>query len=186
MAAGKLSNGGVVVYSGTEAVRGISEFGIKRVHLEDSSVKEFESIADGSFFGKSTDNMEYYGPTKYVGTLWMSSMARRFPKIRFVTMSPGATMGTAATNNVSMFQRFFFKIAMKIFSYFGKAHGLEDGAKRYVDALVDDSYKSGVFYASIKATSGPVGDQGELYFSDLKDTKIQDNANQAIHHFIKV
>jgi hypothetical protein len=32
--------------------------------------------------------------------------------------------------------------------------------------------------------SGPMGDQGELHFSDLKDSKIQDNANQAIHDIL--
>jgi hypothetical protein len=31
--------------------------------------------------------------------------------------------------------------------------------------------------------SGPIGDQGEL-LSDLKDSTIQDNANQAIHDIL--
>jgi hypothetical protein len=36
-------------------------------------------------------------------------------------------------------------------SCFGKVHGVKDGAKRYVDVLTDEeTYKSGVFYASIK------------------------------------
>jgi hypothetical protein len=32
--------------------------------------------------------------------------------------------------------------------------------------------------------SGPIGDQGKLHFSDLQDSKIQDNANQAIHDIL--
>lgn len=33
---------------------------------------------------------------------------------------------------------------------------MEVGAKRYVDALLEDTYKSGVLYASRKGMTGPV------------------------------
>jgi hypothetical protein len=101
---------------------------------------------------KSKDhNMDSYGVIKYMGTLWMSYMARQHSDIRFITVSPGASQGTNATSNVSKSKRVFFKVAMKLMSFFGKAHGVKDGAKRYVDVLTDEeTYKSGAFYASIK------------------------------------
>ena len=61
---------------------------------------------------------------------------------------------------------------------------LEVGAKRFVDGISDERYKSGVFYASKGGKlSGEMVDQS-TFFTDLKNTSLQDNANEAIHHFI--
>lgn len=70
---------------------------------------------------------------------------------------------------------------------FGKTHGFDDATKRHVDALIDEeTYKNGVLNASVKGLGGKVGDQAVLYdFKDLKDEKIQNNANTAIHEFLK-
>ncbi len=63
-------------------------------------------------------------------------------------------------------------------------HGLEMGAKRYVDGLNDESYKSGVFYGSKKSVlTGPLVEQGTI-FDDLNNETFQDNVNAAIHRFI--
>ena len=65
-------------------------------------------------------------------------------------------------------------------------HKLEVGAKRFVDAILDERYKSGVFYASKEGKlSGDMVDQS-TFFTDLKNTSFQDNANEAIHHFTNV
>ncbi len=64
-------------------------------------------------------------------------------------------------------------------------HKLEVGAKRFVDAISDERYKSSVFYASKEGKlSGDMVDQS-TFFTDLKNTSFQDNANEAIYHFIK-
>ena len=63
-------------------------------------------------------------------------------------------------------------------------HKLEVGAKRFVDGISDVRYKSGVFYASKEGKlSGDMLDQS-TFFTDLKNTTFQDNANEAIHRFI--
>jgi hypothetical protein len=63
-------------------------------------------------------------------------------------------------------------------------HGVEEGAKRYVDTLNDDSYRTGVFYASEHAAlTGPLTDQG-VFFADLNNENYQDNAYKAIHSFV--
>ena len=68
----------------------------------------------------------------------------------------------------------------------GMVHTLEVGAKRFVDAISDERYKSGVFYASKEGKlSGDMVDQS-TFFTYLKNTSFQDNANEAIHHFIKL
>ena len=127
-----------------------------------------------------------YGITKLVATLWMSSMARKNPSVRFVTISPGGTVGTAFARDMSLFQQMMSVIIMPAMKLFGKMHSLDVGAKRYVDALLDDGedYKTGVFYASKKDVSGEVVDQ--IQFVDLyHNEQYQDNASIAVHKFIK-
>lgn len=67
----------------------------------------------------------------------------------------------------------------------GMVHKLEVGVKRFVDGISDERYKSGVFYASKEGKlSGDVVD-GSSFYTDLKNTTFQDNADKAIHRFIK-
>ena len=66
----------------------------------------------------------------------------------------------------------------------GMVHKLEVGAKRFVDGISDERYKSGVFYASNEGIlSGDLVDQS-TFFTDLRNTAFQDNADKAIHRFI--
>lgn len=180
----KLNN--VALYAGSEGARGVDEMGMKRPELKTSSADEFATVIDGSFFGEQTDPMEAYGYVKYTAALWMSSEARKNPNIRFITMSPGFTSGTAVMNDLPPGKRFMFKYIMLpiVAPLKGMIHKLEKGAKRYVYGINNESLISGVFYASkAKSLVGPVIDQGTL-FQDLKNTTFQDNANEAIHRFI--
>ncbi|WDD97537.1 SDR family NAD(P)-dependent oxidoreductase [Thalassomonas actiniarum] len=172
------------LYAGSEAARGVKEMGMKRPDLKTSSVDEFASICSGVFFGKTSDATVPYGPIKYMAALWMSSIARQHPDIRFITMSPGATTGTEGFNTLSPVKQYVMKGMMKVMLWLGKVHKLEVGAERYVDGLFNKSYKSGGFYASQSGLTGPIGDQAML-FADLDNETFQDNANEAIHRFIK-
>jgi NAD(P)-dependent dehydrogenase (short-subunit alcohol dehydrogenase family) len=136
----------VALYAGSEGARGVPKMRMKRPELKTSSVDEFASISDGSFFAKTNDPLVPYGPVKYVAALWMSSIARKYPDIRFVTMSPGSTSGTGAGNDLAPVMKFVFTlVGPKILPLFGLMHKLELGARRFVDGLNDESYKSGVF-----------------------------------------
>ena len=62
---------------------------------------------------------------------------------------------------------------------------IEVGTKRLVDGISDDQFKSGIFYASKEGKmTGEVVDQG-TFFADLKNNSFQENADRAIHRFIK-
>ncbi len=159
--------------------------GMKRPNLKTSSVEEFVSICDGSFFENKIEPRVAYGPIKYMAALWMSSLARKHPDIRIVTISPGQTSGTDVLKDFSPFMKFMFKFfSLLLLPMFGLLHKLEVGAKRFVDGLNNESYKSGVFYGSkAPILTGPVVDQGTI-FDDLNNKTFQDNANEAIHRFI--
>ena len=180
----KLNN--VALYAGSEGARGVDEMGMKRPDLKSSSVDEFAKVIDGSFFNNEMDPMEAYGYIKYVAALWMSSEARNNPDLRFITMSPGFTKGTAVMYDLPLRKKLMFKYIMLpiVAPLKGMVHKLEKGAKRFVDGINNESFTSGVFYASrAKSLVGPVIDQSTI-FPDLNNTTFQDNANAAIHRFI--
>jgi NAD(P)-dependent dehydrogenase (short-subunit alcohol dehydrogenase family) len=180
----KLNN--VAMYAGSEAVRGVKKMGMKAPTMKTSSEDEFAKVIDGSYFEKF-NGMQVYSYVKYVATLWMSSMARKHPSIKFISMSPGATRGTAVMNNLKGFEKVMFKyIGMPILMpLMGMSHKVDKGAARYVKAVNDESLTSGLFYASAKnSLVGPVTDQGP-FMADLGNLEFQDNANNAIHRFIR-
>lgn len=177
----------VALFAGSEAARGIKKMGMKQPKLNSSSSDEFASIIDGSYFNGKIDAMESYGLVKYMAALWMSSQARKNPNIRFITMSPGGTKGTAVMDDMSGIQKFMFKYIMMpfIMPMMGMAHSLETGAERFVNGINNGSLKSGVFYGSKKnVLTGVIVDQSE-FFPDLNNTEYQDNSDVAIHRFIK-
>ncbi|MES0807855.1 SDR family NAD(P)-dependent oxidoreductase [Roseibium sp. SCPC15] len=173
-----------VLYAGSEAARGIPKMGIAKPVLETSSVNEFASIADGSKFNAKSDPLELYANVKLMAALWMSSMARQHPHIRFVTMSPGGTTGTNGMDDLPFLKKLFFKhVGWVVMPLFGMMHGIDVGAKRYVDGLLNPKFESGRFYASGGGSpTGPLVDQTTIA-ADLDNTAFQDNAKQAIRLF---
>jgi hypothetical protein len=121
-------------------------------------------------------------------TMWMLSMARKYPNLKFVVVSPGNTKGTQAPNNLPPAMKFmmmYFMMPVVFPLMGGMVHKLEVGAKRFVDGISDERYNSGVFYASKEGKlSGDLVDQSTFY-TDLKNILFQDNADRAIHRFIK-
>jgi NAD(P)-dependent dehydrogenase (short-subunit alcohol dehydrogenase family) len=176
---------GVALYAGSEGARGAPKIGIPRPELSTGSIEEFISICDGSSFGQISDPMSPYCMVKLMGALWMSAMARKHPKVRFLTVSPGHTGGTQIAEDMAVLKKFLFKnVGFTILPFFGLAHDVEDGSKRYVDGLRDKRFKSGVFYASkAPVLTGPLVDQSTI-FDAFKNETFQDNAYAAIHNFI--
>ena len=177
----------VALYAGSEGARGVEDMGMIRPDLKTSSEDEFATVIDGTFFDDQVDPMEAYGYIKYIAALWMSSEARKNPNVRLITVSPGFTSGTAVMNDLPLAKRLMFKYFMLpiVAPLKGLVHKLEKGAKRFVDGINDDAFQSGIFYASKdKKLTGPVIDQATI-FPDLNNSSYQDNANAAIHRFIK-
>jgi NAD(P)-dependent dehydrogenase (short-subunit alcohol dehydrogenase family) len=186
LASGQLTK--TAIFAGSEGARGVPKMGIKRPALRTSSADDFADIITGkAYAGQKLDVFTAYGNAKYVGVQWMSSLARRFPDQRIVSVSPGGTQGTEAANDLPGPMRFFYNnIYLPVLApLFGLAHSLETGAKRMVNAVTDESQLSGHFYASKANTlTGPLVDQREI-FADLGNPTIQDHAAEAIYRFTR-
>ncbi len=184
--ANKINN--VAIFAGSEAARGISNMGIKKPSLKTSSVDEFASIIDGKFFVENKFKLsQAYSQVKYIGAMWIGSLARKTPALKIITLSPGGTKGTEGASAFPPFVQLLYNhvlmpVVMPLLGL--RHHSLETGAKRMVDGINNNSLKSGVFYGSKeKVLTGPIIDQGTI-FPDLKNEKFQDNASEAIHKFI--
>lgn len=177
----------VAMYASSEGVRGVKKMGMKKPDLKTSSVDEFVSLFDGSYFGQKPDGMEMYIHIKYAATLWMSAMARKYPNLKFISMSPGATGGTNVMDDLPLFKKIMFKYVgfPILMPMMGMVHSVEKGASRYVKAISDESLVSGKFYASAEnKLTGPVMIQ-DRFFPDLKNESFQENATKAIYRFVK-
>ena len=175
--------GEVAVLAGSEAARGLPKLRMKRPSFVSTSADELATVIDGSYFasGKGDFNLAF-GQAKYIGALWMAYLARQYPDLRFITVSPGATTGTQASNGVALPVRIAAKYVMPTL---GISHKLEVGAKRLVDGVTDPTLSSGVFYASAaNKLKGPLVNQADI-FPDLANPSFQDHANEAIHRFIR-
>jgi NAD(P)-dependent dehydrogenase (short-subunit alcohol dehydrogenase family) len=177
----------VALFAGSEAARGVPKMGMKRPTLSTSSVEEFESIIDGTYFDQIKFDLALaYGQVKYIGAMWMSSLARKNPALRFITMSPGSTRGTESANDFPKILKLFYNTILMpiVLPLMGMSHSLDEGTKRMVRGINDNSLKSGVFYGSgEKVLTGPVIDQS-IIFPDLKNELFQDNVYKAIHKYL--
>jgi NAD(P)-dependent dehydrogenase (short-subunit alcohol dehydrogenase family) len=171
----------IAVLTGSEAARGVPQLRIPRPTFNDSSVEEFASTIDGSFFrNRKFNTMLAYGQVKYLGALWMAALARRHPELRFITMSPGNTAGTEAMRDQPAPMRIIASrlVLPYVMPALGIGHKLGVGAARLVDAVTDSTLQSGRFYASAADTiTGPVIDQAEIV-PDLRDEAIRNTPTQ--------
>ena len=178
----------VAIFSSSETARGVPKLGLRKPRLNSYSVDEFASICDGTFLHGKMNFMIAYQYVKFLGALYIGAMARRYPELRLMTVSPGSTSGTEIYNNAPLSTRLIMKVAsvLPIKSLReGNFHSVEDGARRYVEALNDEAYKTGVFYASEQgALTGPMVDQG-TFFADLNNERYQANAYEALHRFVQ-
>ena len=175
--------GEVAVLAGSEAVRGVPKLRMKGPSWVSHSADEFATVIDGSYFaGHKPDFNLAFGQAKYIGALWMGYLARQHPDRRFVTVSPGNTTGTQAASDLPLPMRVGAKY---ILPALGLSHKLDVGAERLVDGVTDPTLSSGAFYASAANTlTGPLVNQAD-FLPDLANPSFQDNADEAIHRFIK-
>lgn len=173
------------VYAGSEAARGVPKMRIKCPKPQAFTVEEFDSMIRGEWFGLNADPMYVYAYVKYLAALWMSDMAKKHSNVRFVTISPGSTGGTQGAKDLPLPMKIMFKyVGPALLPLFGLMHSLEKGARRYVDVLFNESYKSGHFYASkASTTTSPTVDQSTI-LADFANEAYQQNASEAVYRHV--
>jgi NAD(P)-dependent dehydrogenase (short-subunit alcohol dehydrogenase family) len=173
------------VFIGSEAARGVPKLKIPRPEAN-LSVNGFVDIITGkAYAGKKVDIGAPYGAVKFVGALWISSLARRNPNVRLLTISPGNTGGTNVAHTMPRPMQIFlnYVFAPLLGPLLGLSHSLETGAAHIVNSIRDESLLSGHFYASKADTlTGRLVDQQDI-FSDVGNPVIQDRAFEAVHLF---
>jgi NAD(P)-dependent dehydrogenase (short-subunit alcohol dehydrogenase family) len=181
LAEGRLSE--VAVFAGSEAMRGVPKLRMKGPSFVSTSADELAAVIDGSYFANRRPDFSLaFGQAKYIGALWMGYLARQHPDRRFITVSPGNTTGTGAPSDLPLPMRI---VAKHVMPALGLAHKLDVGAKRLVDGVTDPTLPSGAFYASgANKLNGPMVNQAD-FLPDLANPSFQDNANEAIHRFIR-
>jgi NAD(P)-dependent dehydrogenase (short-subunit alcohol dehydrogenase family) len=177
-----------IVYSGSEAARGVAAMGIDPPKMP-NSVNDYTSLIDGSAF-KTYEPRHVYAYVKGMAALYWSAFARENPEYYVLTVSPGGTRGTeiASQPGMSKPMQIAFPLLMKVFGVFGNSHPLSVGAKRYVDAVNREGafheFESGTFVASVRGTAGHVGDQTKVpHGAVYADIATQDAMYQAIREF---
>ena len=149
----------VAVFAASEAARGVPKLRVKGPSFVSTSTDELTTVIDGSYFAdRKYDRNLAFGQVKYIGALWMAYLARQYPDLRFITVSPGNTTGTEAAAG----RRHRYVCGQAHHAPPGFAHKLEVGSKRLVDGVTDPKLSSGVFYASAaNKIKGPLVDQAD-------------------------
>lgn len=182
---GKLSETGSVMYVASFAARGAPEVRAAKPPITEGSIEEWTAVANGTKFDESSSYTDIYGSTKLMGALWTMSMARKHPKMRFMTIDPGMARGTSGAKSLPFFQRTTMETVMWIMQTLGKAHTVDVGAKRYVDVMLNkDDFTSGVWWGSKKGLTGKLADQVEHWPEIIGNEAAQDNANTVIHNYL--
>eukprot|EP00164_Ancoracysta_twista_P001275 GFYU01001673.1.p1 GENE.GFYU01001673.1~~GFYU01001673.1.p1 ORF type:complete len:335 (+),score=94.02 GFYU01001673.1:57-1007(+) len=183
IAEGAVNKGARIVFSGSEAARGIRGQPKPEFADPNSVGAAIDKRGAAKYTKKGTfDFMAYYGVVKAVGALYMSAMARKEPAYKWITVSPGMTPYTNVMRDTGIMKSFVVCLRPML-RCCSVAHSLEDGGQRYVDGLFDESLSktNGVFWASkAPIMIGPLYDQSQFY-SIFGDAKYQDAAYDAIH-----
>lgn len=182
---GKLGAGDSVMYVASFAARGAPEVGAAKPSIKVGSVEEWTSVVNGEKFANNKTYTDIYGSVKLMGALWTMSMARKHPDMRFLTVDPGMARGTSGTATLPWHQRWTMNTVMWLLQLLGRAHSVDVGATRYVDAMLnEEQFGSGIWWGSKKGLTGEMASQLEHWPEMIGSQSAQDNADTVIHNFL--
>jgi NAD(P)-dependent dehydrogenase (short-subunit alcohol dehydrogenase family) len=194
--AGLLAKGGRVVLAGSEAANNDlpAMMDAKLYDFATGAPTEFGADLRGAMInfarGEGPNRfhpMRHYAVTKAFSAWWSAAMARRHgDNVAFFTVSPGANMGTNGARHFTGFKRFLFtKFMPTVGGFLGMNMPTSEGAKRYVDVLLDEA---GVFENGRTYTSRPKRMVGPLHAVDyehLLDEERQELALDVLGHLTR-
>jgi hypothetical protein len=171
----------------------------RKAIFKEASVECLVSHMNGKVYGAKGDDalpgllvMDAYADVKGLAVHYVGALARKFPTVVFLTISPGMTAGTNILNHESVpgLIRFAMSSMGGMMLATRVSHSLEKGAARYVDGLARraacaDAGASGKFYGSPKGVriTGALVDQAP-FDKTIGDEAFEDAAYAAIHRFL--
>lgn len=177
IAAGKIGSGSRVIYIGSELTR--SMYGMTGVQPclwsfteKDIDPAMHDDVPCNCFPVRS--QIDNYGRSKIVGTLWTTDMARRHPNIYFATTSPGAVVTNIfdgaffPINQIAAVKCGSCSLAECLFIGAGIAHSKQAAGARYKSALLDDDFTTKFKTGSVPLSGKclgclPYAGRGPLY-----------------------
>ncbi|MEM9465165.1 MAG: SDR family NAD(P)-dependent oxidoreductase [Actinomycetota bacterium] len=164
-----VNDGAVIVLVGSEAANddlpkamGMGVYDFVRGEPSPFGASPAEAMAS---FARADADVAYDGNKQYASTKafsawWSAAMARRHGGERtFVTVSPGANMGTNAARHVTGPFKMMVGVMRRVGRFIGMDQPVEQGAARYIDVLTGNGgpYENGATYTSRpKKMTGPL------------------------------
>ncbi len=177
--AGLVNDGGVVVLVGSEAANddlpkamGMGVYDFVKGEPSDFGPTPAEAMER---FARADTDLKYdgnrqYSSTKAFSAWWSAAMARRHPgAIRFITVSPGANMGTNAARHTTGAFKIMIAMMRRVGRFVGMDQPIEKGAGRYIDVLEGNGgpYENGATYTSRpKKMTGPLTKSTPAHLTD--------------------
>lgn len=184
----KLAKGAHVMFSGSEGSRGVAAMGMKRCKYTKPYKEDMIKHITGKAY-KTFDPMKAYQYTKSIGQLCMSKLAADNPDYTIVSVSPGATTGTKAANDMPAYMRLGYKFFMAgPMKAIGHSHSVSKGAENYLSGIGMGpvTVPTGKFYgAPIGKSSGKLVDQGEKVDRLYDSPEAQAAAYEAVKSFLR-
>lgn len=162
--AGLLAEHARIIITGSEAARGDVPM-FKPVDVDALAVEHFDGDTDAAIEAlmRMDPPLKYhpgnqYATVKLFASWWATELAQRLPTGMTVNaVSPGSTPGTNAVRSAPFMMK---RVLLPIFKLVpGKAHSVEAGARRYLEAADFAPERNGKFFASApKKMIGPLSE----------------------------
>jgi len=165
MEAGKLQKGSRIIYVGSEVSHDIYSFsGLLPHYYGNFSKKHIEWAISKNFndpLGRVMPvrrQLGDYKNSKIIAQLYFAALAKEYPEMHFMTISPGAIEGEDGKGTGFTQEGFFplnvmMKKAPKLLHYLGVSHTIVPAVERYMDGVLlgeQSKYKSGAMVMSSK------------------------------------
>jgi len=162
---GKISKGSRVIYVGSEVSHDVYSFTgflphyygrFSENYIETAISKNYTDVLASVLPVRR--QLGDYKNAKIIGQMYFSHMAKEYPDIHFMTISPGAIegsdgKGTGFANNAFPPLNVMMKHTPYLFGWIGVTHKITPGVERFMDGVLlgdESKYKSGAMVMSKK------------------------------------
>ena len=192
---GLLHGSSRIIYSSTEAARGLPKMGFPIPTFADKTLECILSYMDGSGYAQPLQWEHSYSYIHCIQVLYMMAFAKKHPQLYLCSISPGMTQESFSienhavkswSNQIQLW--IYYYLLFPWLKYAEIAKESTEAAEMFFLALTANSewqYMSGTFVAAQVGTAGPICDQTETPNGAMfLDDELQELAYQAIQKYL--